>query len=798
MMTRIFSPATAFHLRSSPSATSHRLPRLFLPSPGNVVLKNIKFQCKALSRPRTEEDLHLLQENGLPFINWHEENEEDNEDTNKILYSDEIKGFVEIIKTIIGSMDDGDISASAYDTAWVALVQDGNGHPQFPSSLEWIVKNQLSDGSWGDHLLFSAHDRIINTLGCVIALTSWNVHPRKCQKGLKFLKENISKLEDENAEHMPIGFEVAFPSLTEIARKLDIEVPEDTPALKEIYARRMLKLTKIPKNIMHEVPTTLLHSLEGMADLNWEKLLKLQCKDGSFLFSPSSTAFALMQTKDEKCLQYLTNTVTKFNGGVPNVYPVDLFEHIWVVDRIQRLGISRYFDSEIKNCVAYIHRYWTSNGICWARNSNVQDIDDTAMGFRVLRMHGYDISPDVFRQFEKDGKFVCIAGQSTQAVTGMFNLYRASQMLFPGETILDDAKKYTFAYLKEKQSTNELLDKWIIAKDLPGEVGYALDVPWYTSLPRLETRCYLEQYGGEDDVWIGKTLYRMGKVSNNTYLEMAKLDYNNCQAMHQLEWKSMQQWYLDLNIEQFGTNICTSLLVSYYLAAASIFEPEKSKERVAWAKTATMIDTILAFFSLLQLTKDDRRDFVEEFRHAYPSPRHSKTVKQPHGVMTALKSTLHELALDTLMAHRRDIRPELHHAWEMWLTKWQEGVDTTVELVVQTINMITGKMESKELTLHPQYQRLSTVANNICQDISQFHYSKDNGTTCCNDETRKAVIDSKMQELVQLVLSDSPYDLDRDLKDMFVTVTRTLYYKAYFDPETINVHISNVLFEAVI
>lgn len=149
---------------------------------------------------------------------------------------------------------------------------------------------------------------------------------------------------------------------------------------------------RIPKDIMHNVPTTLLHSLEGMPNLEWEKLLKLQSKEGSFLFSPSSTAFALMQTKDEKCLQYLTKAVTKFDGGgkfswwfmelllllckrgmflnmeiyqiivlefvvVPNVYPVDLFEHIWIVDRLQRLGISRYFNSEIKDCVEYIHRY---------------------------------------------------------------------------------------------------------------------------------------------------------------------------------------------------------------------------------------------------------------------------------------------------------------------------------------------------------------------------------------------------------------------------------------------------------
>lgn len=66
---------------------------------------------------------------------------------------------------------------------------------------------------------------------------------------------------------------------------------------------------------MHRVPTTLLHSLEGMPGLDWSWLLHLQSKDGSFLFSPSSTAYALMQTGDKKCLAYLQKAVDKFNGG---------------------------------------------------------------------------------------------------------------------------------------------------------------------------------------------------------------------------------------------------------------------------------------------------------------------------------------------------------------------------------------------------------------------------------------------------------------------------------------------------
>ncbi|PKI60540.1 hypothetical protein CRG98_019016 [Punica granatum] len=130
------------------------------------------------------------------------------------------------------------------------------------------------------------------------------------------------------------------------------------------------------------------------------------------------------------------------------------------------------------------------------------------MGFRLLRLHGHQVSANVFEIFKNGSKFETFVGQSTEAVTGMFNLYRASHVQFPGETILDDAKEYAINFLTQKRAANQLLDKWIITKDLSGEVGCALDIPWYASLRRLETRFYIGQYGGDDDVWIGKTLYR--------------------------------------------------------------------------------------------------------------------------------------------------------------------------------------------------------------------------------------------------------------------------------------------------
>ena len=38
--------------------------------------------------------------------------------------ANEIKKRVDTIKSILGSMEDGEITVSAYDTAWVALIED--------------------------------------------------------------------------------------------------------------------------------------------------------------------------------------------------------------------------------------------------------------------------------------------------------------------------------------------------------------------------------------------------------------------------------------------------------------------------------------------------------------------------------------------------------------------------------------------------------------------------------------------------------------------------------------------------
>jgi ent-copalyl diphosphate synthase len=68
------------------------------------------------------------------------------------------------------------------------------------------------------------------------------------------------------------------------------------------------------------------------------------------------------------------------------------------------------------------------------------------------------------------------------------------------------------------------------------------------------------------------------------------------------------RWYSESRLGEFGLSK-RDLLMAYFLAAASIFEPERSHERLAWAKTTTLLETITSY-----IRDDDlKKDFVKKF-----------------------------------------------------------------------------------------------------------------------------------------------------------------------------------------
>lgn len=56
-----------------------------------------------------------------------------------------------------------------------------------------------------------------------------------------------------------------------------------------------------------------------------------------------------------------------------------------------------------------------------------------------------------------------------------------------------------------------------------------------------------------------------------------------------------------------------AVLRAYFLAASSIFEPERANERLAWARTAVLMEAFASYFSNNASTVDEKRAFFEDF-----------------------------------------------------------------------------------------------------------------------------------------------------------------------------------------
>eukprot|EP00253_Pinus_taeda_P007639 PITA_07639 len=477
-------------------------------------------------------------------------------------YRERAETLIGEIKVMLSGERELVITPSAYDTAWVARVPsiDGVARPQFPQTVEWILKNQLKDGSWGNVSHFLLSDRLLATLSCVLALLKWKVGDLQVQKGIEFIKSNLEGIKDENdQDSLVTDFEIIFPSL-----------------LREAQSSQ----PRLSKEEIHGVPSAMLYSLEGIQEMvEWERIMDVQSEDGSFVGSPASTACVFMHTGDMKCLQFFKIVLAKFGSFVPCLYPVDLLERLLIVDNIVRLGIDRHFEKEIKEALDYVYRHWNVRGIGWDRVNPIADLEITALGFQLLRLHRYNVTPAVFENFKNsNGHFFCSSAHFNKDVAGMLNLYRASQLAFPGENILDETKSFSSKYLKEALGKTETFSAWNNKQNLREEIKYALENSWHASVPRVEAKRYCQVYRS-DYARIAKSVYHWFKDSEFPLLTFSRQRPVEC----------------------------------FFIVAAGTYEPQYAKCRFLFSKVAclnTLLDDMYDTYGTL----DELKQFTEAVR----------------------------------------------------------------------------------------------------------------------------------------------------------------------------------------
>ncbi|KAK9051395.1 hypothetical protein SSX86_028022 [Deinandra increscens subsp. villosa] len=692
-----------------------------------------------------------------------------------------------------------ELSVSSYDTAWVAMVPSPNSpkSPCFPECLNWLIDNQLDDGSWGlvnhnhNHLLLK--DSLSSTLACIVALKRWNVGEDQINKGLCFIESNLASATDRS-QPSPIGFDIIFPGMLEYAKHLNINLFSKLKDFSLLLHERELEQKRCYPNKMDAY---LAYISEGLGSLyDWNMVKKYQMKNGSVFNSPSATAAAFINHQNMGCLNYLTSLIDKFGNAVPTVYPLNLYIRLSMVDTLERLGIARHFTMEIKNVLDETHRCWLE------RDEQIfMDVVTCALAFRLLRISGYEVSSEPLAEITNEGAF--------KDEYAALEVYHASQILYEEESSFGDQCLRWADFLKRIISTDSNNSNRL-SKFIHKEVDNALKFPLTTGLERINTRRNIEYYN-VDDTRILKTTYRSSNISNRDYLRLAVEDFNTCQSIFREEIKCLERWVVQNKLDQLKfarqkTAYC------YFSVAATLPSPKLSDARISWAKNGILTTVVDDFFDVGG-TIDELANLIQCVERWNVDVEKDCCSEQVRIVFSAVKDAICWIGDTAFKRQARDVTSHVIQTWLDLMNSMLREAIWTRDGYVPTINeymengyvsfalgpivlpalYFVGPKLSKEIVESSEYHRLfelMSTQGRLLNDIHSFkrefkegklnavalHLSNGESGNVEEEVVKEMtiMIKNKRREMMKLVMEEKGSIVPRACKDAFWNMCNVL------------------------
>ncbi|KAG6388327.1 hypothetical protein SASPL_149752 [Salvia splendens] len=247
---------------------------------------------------------------------------------------------------------------------------------------------------------------------------------------------------------------------------------------------------------------------------------------------------------------------------------MEFVQQLELIDDLKYLGLSYFFHDEIMEILCFIHRCFQDKEV------DGSDLYLTALGFRLLRQHGFNVSQEVFDCFknEKGSDFKASLGRDTK---GMLQLYEASFLLREGEDTLELARQFATENLQKTLDENgEEIDK-----NLSLWIQHSLEIPLHWRTPNLEAKWMIDAYSRRPDF-------------NPTILELAKLDFNIVQATQIEELKDISRWWNNSCLSEKLPFVRDRLVESYFWAIGLFETHQHCYERKTAAKIMTLITSL--------------------------------------------------------------------------------------------------------------------------------------------------------------------------------------------------------------
>ncbi|KAG8043418.1 hypothetical protein GUJ93_ZPchr0458g22360 [Zizania palustris] len=537
---------------------------------------------------------------------------------------------------------------SPYDTAWVAMVPLPGSSPQaprFPQCVAWILDNQQSNGSWGFHQPGSiTKDALLSTLACVLALHRWNVGWEHISRGLHFVGRNLSAALDEHVIIGPVGFNIIFPGMLVYAIATGLEVPVTHTDVQRILRLHETELERDSgvnscgrRAYMAYVAQAGLGSMQG-----WGETMKFQRENGSLFDSPSTTAAVLVHNYDAKAIQYLESVLERF--GSP-VYHKVMHSQLSMVDALENMGISRHFAGEIKSILDMTYR----------DDEIMLDIATCAMAFRILRMNGYDVSSDDLYHIAEASDFQNSLQGYLNDTRSLLELYKASEVsVAENEFILDKIGSWSRCLLKEQMSSSELQ-----RTPKSREVEHALNCPFYATLDRLVHKRSIKHFGT-----MSYDMLRAKYLPCQTAQDLVALgvrDFTTGQSIYQEELERVDSWVKDNGLHKL--QFARQKSAYFYLSAAgTVFDPELSEARVAWAINGVLTTVVDDFFDV-EGSREELENLISLVEMWDEHHKRGFYSEQVEIVFFAIYNSVNQLGAKASAAQGRDVTKHLIQIW---------------------------------------------------------------------------------------------------------------------------------------
>jgi halimadienyl-diphosphate synthase len=393
----------------------------------------------------------------------------------------------EHVQQLINEMGSGLITASAYDTAWVARLVEQDKHLG-EAALEWLSSHQLSDGSWGTKDPTCYYDRVICTLSAMTTLARFGrrSQDRKAitngQIALGELTSNATRRLMTNPASATVGFEMLAPALVGEAEELGILNQQGNRILGRLQQLRKLKLSKLGDKMIDR-SITAAFSVEMVGDdLSRLDIDNLPEANGSIAYSPAATAFFLLHVApgDPAAMAYLNQV--QIGGAFPYVGPADVFECAWSLWNLALVEWSECLKDSFQGHLDTLEHAWKPGlGVGAATGLSLVDGDDTSMAYEAMLRLGRVSDTDSLLAYESDEHFLCFrleADPSTSTNIHLLSALKASGFDRENPSI----KKILNFLLAHRLANGMWSDKWHLSPYYPTAhaiiacAGYAEDL----------------------------------------------------------------------------------------------------------------------------------------------------------------------------------------------------------------------------------------------------------------------------------------------------------------------------------